>query len=82
MDGKTKPEHVAGMPAQLTPRGITFCIVLMDSWYATTVLFKWLLAAGNTFYCPLKSNRLNDNSGNQQTCHPVGYLCWSNKKVK
>ena len=40
--------------------------VLMDSWYATTAPFKWLLNAGKTFYYPLKSNRLMDDSGDQR----------------
>ena len=65
MDGKIKLEHVADMLGQLAPRGIAYQTVLMDSWYATTTLFKWLLAAGKTFYCPLKSHRLVDDSGGQ-----------------
>ena len=65
VDGKTKLDHVADMLGQLAPRGIAYRTVLMDSWYATTALFKWLLAAGKTFYCPLKSNRLVDDSGDQ-----------------
>nr|WP_262905639.1 transposase [Hymenobacter siberiensis] len=81
VDGKTKLEHVADMLAQLAPRGITYRTVLMDSWYATTALFKWLLAAGKTFYCPLKSNRLVDDSGGQEPYQPVGCLCWSNEEV-
>ena len=55
VDGKTKLDHVADMLAQLAPRGIAYRTVLMDSWYATMALFKWLLAAGKTFYCPLKT---------------------------
>ena len=82
MDGKIKLEHVAGILAQLASRDIDYRTVLMNSWYATTALFKWLLAAGKTFYCPLKSNRLVDDSGDQQPYQPVGYLYWSNKKVK
>ena len=81
-DGKTKLDHVAEMLAQLAPRGIAYQTVLMDSWYATTALFKWLLAAGKTFYCPLKSNRLVDDSGDQQPYQPVGCLCWSNEEVE
>ena len=80
-DGKTKLDHVADMLAQLAPRGIPYRTVLMDSWYATTKLFKWLLEAGKTFYCPLKSNRLVDDSGDQQPYQPVGCLCWSNEEV-
>ncbi|GAB3637954.1 hypothetical protein GCM10027422_35440 [Hymenobacter arcticus] len=54
-DGKTKLDHVAEILAQLAPRGISYRTVLMDSWYATTALFKWLLKAEKTFYCPLKT---------------------------
>ena len=82
MDGKTKLDHVTDMLAQLAPRGITYRTVLMDSWYATTALFKWLLAAGKTFYCPLKSNRLVDDSGGQQPYQPVGCLGWSAEEVE
>ncbi|WP_188563933.1 transposase, partial [Hymenobacter frigidus] len=81
VDGKTKLDHVADMLGQLAPRGVAYRTVLMDSWYATTALFKWLLAAGKTFYCPLKSNRLVDDSGDQQPDQPVGCLCWSNEEV-
>lgn len=80
-DGKTKLDHVADMLAQLAPRGIPYRTVLMDSWYATTKLFKWLLEAGKTFYCPLKNNRLVDDSDDQQPYQPVGCLCWSNEEV-
>ena len=54
-DGKTTLDHVADMLGQLAPRGIPYRTVLMGSWYATTAVFKWLLAAGKTFYCPLKT---------------------------
>jgi len=64
------------------PRGITCRTGLMDSWYATTAQFKWLLAAGKTFYCPLKSNRLVDDSGDQQPYQPVGCLNWLNAEVE
>ena len=80
-DGKTKLEHVADRLGQLAPRGIAYRTVLVDSWYATTPLFKWLLAAGKTFYYPLKSNRLVNDSGDQHSYQPVGCLCWSNEEV-
>ena len=82
VDGKTKLDHVAGMLEQLAPRGISCRTVLLDSWYATTAQFKWLLAAGKTFYYPLKSNRLVDDSGDQQPYQPVGCLRWSDEEVK
>lgn len=81
-DGKTKLDHVADMLAQLAPRGISYRTVLMESWYATTKLFKWLLEAGKTVYCPLKSNRLVDDSGGQQPYQPAGGLSWSATEVE
>ena len=81
-DGKTRLDHVADMLEQLAPRGIAYRTVLMDSWYATTKLFKWLLDAGKTVYCPLKSNRLVDESGGQQPYQPVACLYWSVAEVE
>ena len=74
MDGKTTLEHVTSLLGQLAPRGISYRTVLLDSWYATTTLFKWRLNAGKIFYCPLKNNRLDDDSGGQPPNQPVSYL--------
>jgi len=76
-DGQTKLDHVAERPEQVAPRGIAHRTVLMDRWYATTALFKRLLKAEKTVYCPLKSNRLDDDSSGQQPYQPVGGLGWS-----
>ena len=54
----------------------------MGSWYTTTALFRWLLAAGKIFYCPLKSNHLVVDSGGQQPYQPVSYLGWSAEEVE
>jgi len=54
-DGLSKIDHVWDMLDGLQARQVPYGYVLMDSWYATTKLFKWLLAAGKTFYCPLKT---------------------------
>ena len=80
-DGRTKLDHVADMLAQLAPRGISYRTVLMDSWYATTKLFKWVVAAGKIFYCPLKSNRSVDDTGGRRPYQPVSYLVWSAAEV-
>jgi len=76
-DGKSKLDHVADMLAQLAERAVPYRTVLMDSWYATTALFKHLEKAGKYFYCPLKSNRLVDESGGQQPYQPLALLPWS-----
>ena len=80
-DGCSKLDQVAQMLAQLAPRGITYRTVLMDSWYATTKLFKWLLSEGKIFYCPLKNNRLVDDSGDQKPYQAIGELTWSAQEV-
>ena len=81
-DGKSKLDHVADMLAQLAVRQVPYRTVLMDSWYATTALFKKLTEAGKFFYCPLKSNRLVDASGGQQPYQPVACLGWSDEEVE
>lgn len=77
VDGKSKLDHVADMLRQLDTRQLPHRTVLMDSWYATTALFKQLTEAGKFFYCPLKSNRLVDDSGGQQPYQPLVLLHWS-----
>ena len=78
VDGKITLAHGTKM---LAPRGIVCRTGLMDNWYATTAQFKWLLA-GKIFYCPLKSNRPDDDSGGQQPYQPGGCLNWSNAEVE
>lgn len=43
----------------------------------TTAVFKWLQTAGKIYYCPLKSNRLVDDSGGQTPYQSVALLTWS-----
>jgi hypothetical protein len=81
-DGKTKIDHVLDMLSQLASRQISYQTVLMDSWYAVTELFKWLIDHKKTFYCPIKSNRKVDDSGGQQPYQPVSYLSWSSQEVQ
>jgi len=80
-DGKTKIDHVVEMLAQLAPRGVRYRTVLMDSWYAVKEIFKWVIAAGKIFYCPIKSNRKVDDSGGATPYQPVSYLSWSADEV-
>jgi hypothetical protein len=89
-DGKTKPAHVAEMlAAALDPahpgykgRGGALPVraVLMDAWYATRPLLRQIEALGHTYYCPLKTNRLVDESDGSDRTRPhvaVGTLAWS-----
>jgi hypothetical protein len=87
-DGKTKLDHVADMLEGAAARGVVFRTVLMDSWYATRHLMMMIEDMGKIFYCPLKSNRLVDDSGGSQKYRPVSELDWppdalkSGKRIK
>lgn len=77
VDGKDKHAHVRDMLTQLGVRQLAYRTVLMDTWYATTEVFKWLMKEKKLFYCPLKSNRLVDDSGGQIPYQPLACLNWS-----
>ncbi|PIT98203.1 MAG: hypothetical protein COT71_01895 [Candidatus Andersenbacteria bacterium CG10_big_fil_rev_8_21_14_0_10_54_11] len=54
--------------------------VLMDSWYATTKTMLMIHDLGKTFFCPLKSNRLVDDSGTRPYTN-VSELQWSDHEL-
>lgn len=76
-DGKTKLDHVDDMLKLAIERKLTFTTVLMDTWYATTTMMRRIDALGKTFYCPLKTNRLVDDSGGMLPYQPVSELSWT-----
>lgn len=65
----------------LRGRGIPFQTVLMDSWYATTDLFKYLIGEKKTFYCPIKSNRKVDDTKGKEPYKQVQEAFWSDTDV-
>ena len=77
-DGKNKLAHVREMldntlhDKQLPLRG-----VLMDTWYAERKLMLHIERLGKVYYCPLKSNRLLDDSDEQRPYHRIDRLEWS-----
>jgi len=62
-DGKTKLDHVADMLRNLVYSKQLPFRVLMDSWYAAQKLMALIEQLGKIYYCPLKRNRLVDDSG-------------------
>lgn len=62
-DGKTKLIHVQEMLSLLVyHKQLPFEAVLMDSWYAAKGLMRHIEKQGKLYYCPLKANRLVDDS--------------------
>lgn len=76
-DGKTKLQHVEDMLKVAIKRQLPFTTVLMDTWYATKKLMLQINDLGKIFWCPLKSNRLVDDSGGRTSYRPVKELAWS-----
>lgn len=79
-DGQSKLDHVWDMLDGLAARNVAYGYVLMDSWYAATELMVHIADLGKIYYCPLKSNRLVDDSGNPKggkaAYKPVSQLEW------
>jgi hypothetical protein len=63
-DGKNKLEHVQEMLLDVVnKKQLPFARVLMDSWYASQKVMLLIDDLGKIYYCPLKKNRLVDDTG-------------------
>lgn len=56
---------------------IAFNTVLMNSWYATISIILQIESIGKYYYCPIKSNRLVDDSNGVRAYCRVDSLNWS-----
>jgi hypothetical protein len=59
-----------------------FSTVLMDSWYATNKLMLHIDSLGKIYYCPLKRNRLVDDTGGQEDYQQIEKLSWEKTELK
>lgn len=80
-DKKTKLDHVSGMLESLKRRNISYLYLLMDSWYATSDLFKYAIKEQKIFYCPIKSNRKIDDSGGKEPYKQAFQTSFTNEEV-
>ncbi len=55
---------------------LPFQTVLMDSWYATQRLMALVDNMKKIYYCPLKINRLVDDTGGVEKYRNLGELSW------
>jgi hypothetical protein len=82
-DGKSKLEHVTEMLQSLIySKLVPFHTVLMDSWYATKTLMQYIDNLGKYYYCPLKKNRLVDDTGGREEYKRIDSLNWSPSELK
>ena len=56
---------------------LPFKTVLMDSWYATQRLMALVDNLEKIYYCPLKINRLVDDTGGREKSKNIGELSWN-----
>ena len=80
-DGKGKLDHVREMLSIVLHRKVPFQTVLMDAWYAAKEVMLQVASAGKTFYCPLKANRLVDDSGRAQPYRRIEALEWGETEL-
>ncbi len=66
-DALSKLDHVEAMLKSLvSSKLLPFATGLMDSWYATKTIMQLIDSLGKYYYCPLKKNRLVDDTGGRE----------------
>lgn len=82
-DGKTKIDHVTEMLQNLVYHKVMpFQAVLMDNWYATNKLMLYIDGLGKYYYCPLKRNRLVDDTSGKENYKRIDLLDWNKQELK
>lgn len=81
-DSKSKLDHVQDMLNNVVQfKHLPFAAVLMDTWYATHKIMLLIDSLHQCYYCPLKNNRLVDDSGGTQAYRHVSALTWSDQEL-
>ena len=82
-DNKTKIDHVEDMIFNVVnQKNLPFKTVLMDSWYATQRLMALIDNMQKIYYCPLKINRLVDDTGGAEKYQSIAALNWNESEIK
>lgn len=82
-DGKCKLDHVKHLLNNLKyHKGIPFSTVLMDAWYAPSDLMKFIEELGKIYYCPLKKNRLVDDTDGVKPYQIIENIKWNEKELE
>lgn len=82
-DDHSKLEHMAEMlNGAVYAKQLPFSTVLMDSWYVAKTLMALIEGLGKVYYCPLKRNRLVDDSGGRAPYQRIDRLHWSETEAQ
>lgn len=60
---------------------LPFARVLMDSWYTSQKLMAMIYNLGNIYYCPLKKNRLVDDTMGGEKYKQIEKVQWTESEV-
>lgn len=84
LDGKTKIDHAMDMLQNLVfHKNLPFKKVLMDTWYSSQKLMKYIDDdLKKIYYCPLRENRLVDDSGGEERYKKVSELVWAETELE
>lgn len=63
-------------------KALPFSTVLMDSWYATNKIMLYIDDLGKYYYCPLKRNRLVDDTAGNEDYKRIETLSWNGTELK
>lgn len=82
-DGKSKIDHLVDMLRNCHhQKRLPFRTVLMDSWYATRKIMRYIEKLEKIYYCPIKSNRNVDDSDGQQAHQRIDQLVWCETEME
>lgn len=82
-DGKSKLDHLLEMLRNVIyHKALPFWAVLIDTWYATKAVMLQIEQYGKIYYCPLKDNRLVDDSGGDQPYRRIDSLTWTDDELQ
>jgi SRSO17 transposase len=82
-DNKDKHSHVYDMIKILVEeKKLDFKYVLMDTWYATKYLMLEIEKLGKIYYCPIKANRLVDDTSGAEKYKSMSSVKWDEQTLK
>lgn len=82
-DGKTKMDHMKDMLNNtIEHKKLSFKTVLMDTWYASTEMMMFIDSLKKIFYCPIKKDRLVDDTGGKEKYKKAIELQWNEDEDK
>ena len=82
-DGKTKIDHLIDMLRNCRyQKELPFRTVLMDTWYATRKIMRFIEKLEKIYYCPMKSNRNVDDTDGQKAHQRIDKLAWNETETE